>query len=241
MSTPEKKTVFQDGIILWLAYHFFDVLRQISLFQQIRNISKWKWNYDFKKKHPHASKEEHDRAWNEHRPFTSGFLFPELWVLFNILLAITGCILVSRTSCKVLSICFILYAFLRTFELFVYQINVLLFDPIKSGFSKYRIKSATRTVLLLICNMFEYVFWFAIVYIYMYKIHSQNTNSLEILLESSSTLTNIASPNDFADFQNNFSITFIAYIESAIGIFMNIVCLARFISLLPPVQTIDNN
>lgn len=241
MPRSEKKAVFQDGIILWLAYHFFDLLRQISLFQQIRNISNWKWNHDFKRKHPNASKEEHDKEWNEHRPFTSGFLFPELWVIFNILLAIAGCVLVSHTSCKALSVCFIIYAFLRTFELFVYQINVLLFDPIKSGFSKYRIKSATRTVLLLICNMFEYVLWFAIVYIYMYKIHSQNTNSLEILLESSSTLTNIASPNDFADFQNNFSITFIAYIESAIGIFMNIVCLARFISLLPPVQTIDDN
>ena len=102
MAIPNKKSIYQDGIILWLAYHLFDVLRQVSVFQQIRNISKWVWNYQFKKKNPNASKEEHDKAWREHRPFTSGFLFPELWVIGNILLAIVGCLIVAKTSCKVI-------------------------------------------------------------------------------------------------------------------------------------------
>lgn len=52
MAIPNKKSIYQDGIILWLAYHLFDVLRQVSVFQQIRNISKWVWNYQFKKKNP---------------------------------------------------------------------------------------------------------------------------------------------------------------------------------------------
>ena len=33
----------------------------------------------------------------------------------------------------------------------------------------------------------------------------------------------------------------IAYIESVIGVFVNIICLVRFISILPPIKTIDNN
>lgn len=241
MAIPNKKTIYQDGIILWLAYHLFDVLRQVSVFQQIRNISKWVWNYQFKKKNPNASKEEHDNAWRDHRPFTSGFLFPELWVIGNIFLAIVGCLIVAKTSCKVISYIFVVYAFLRTFELFVYQINVLLFDPIKSGIIKYRIKSATRTVLLLICNIFEYILWFSVVYIFMYKAKTPNVDSLRIILESITTLANIASPEEVSDYEKGFDIAMIAYIESVIGIFMNIVCLARFISLLPPVQTIDDN
>lgn len=241
MSSNNNRNILQDGIILWFAYHLFDVLRQISLFQQIRNISKWVWIYRFKKKNPRTSKKEYESAWKEHRPFVFGFLFPELWVIGNILLAIFGCIIVAKTSCQVISFIFVVYAFLRTFELFVYQINVLLFDPIKSGWIKYRIKSATRTVLLLICNIFEYILWFSVVYIFVYKAKNQNIDSLRVILESVTTLANIASPEDFSDYEKGFEITIIAYIESVIGIFMNIICLARFISLLPPVQSIEGN
>lgn len=241
MSTSDTQKRFKDGIILWLAYHSFDWLRQVSVFQQIRNVSKWIWNRKFKKYHPNASQEEYDIEWKEQRPFTFGYLFPELWVIVNMLLAVLGCVVVAKTSSAVISYAFVVYAFLRTFELFVYQVNVLLFDPIKSGLTKYRIKSATRMVLLLICNIFEYVLWFSVVYIFMYKTKGQNVDSLKIIFESISTVTNISSPNEFADFEKGFDITLIAYIESVIGIFMNIVCLARFISLLPTVQTIDEN
>lgn len=221
MTKQEKR--FKDGIILWMAYHLFDWLRQVSVFQQMRNISRWAWNHKFKKDHPHASKEEHEDTWREHRPFVYGYLFPELWVLFNIFLAIFGCFILAKTSSKVISCFFIVYAFLRTFELFVYQINVLLFDPIRSGLSKYRIKSATRMILLLVCNILEYVLWFSVVYIYMYKAMGQSVNSLRVVFESVSTLANLSSPDDFADFEKGFDITLIAYIESVIGIFMNIV------------------
>lgn len=242
MLIPNKKTILQDGIILWCAYHFFDVLRQISVFQQIRNVSKWIWELKFKKKHPNAAKSEHDTAWKDNRPFAFGYLFPELWVIFNILLSLVGYFIVTY-SMTYHAICsfFLIYAFIRTFEIFVYQINVLLFDPIKSGIAKYRIKSATRTVLLLMCNILEYVLWFSVVYLCMYKAKTPDVDSVKVVLESISTLANIASPNELSNNEIGVNITLIAHIESAIGIFMNIVCLARFISLLPPVQTIDEN
>jgi hypothetical protein len=75
----------------------------------------------------------------------------------------------------------------------------------------------------------------------MYKAKGQSVDSIKIVFESISTLTTISSPNEFSDFEKGIDITLIAYIESVIGIFMNIVCLARFISMLPPVQTIDEN
>ena len=158
-----------------------------------------------------------------------------------LLLSVIGCVVVVKTSSEIISFIFVVYAILRTFELFVYQINVLLFDPIKVGFSKYRLKSATRIVLLLMCNIFEYIFWFSVVYIFMYKAKTQNVDSVKVVLESVSTIANITSPVEFTDFDKGFDIAIIAYVESAIGIFMNIICLARFISLLPPVKTIDEN
>ena len=74
-----------------------------------------------------------------------------------------------------------------------------------------------------------------------YKTYNQNIDSLRVILESVTTLANIASPEDFSDYEKGFEITIIAHIESVIGIFMNIICLARFISLLPPIQSIDKN
>lgn len=237
MAPIKKSNIAQDGIILWGAYHLFDILRQVSIFQQIRNISKWIWNRNYKKQFPKASTEERSIYWKEHCPFTARFLFPEIWVLINITLAIIGYFTVRKETAEWICWVFCIFAIFRTFELFVYQINVLLFDPIKKGRSKYKIKSATRTVLLLICNIFEYILWFSVVYLFMYRGQESDVDRLHIVMESVSTLANIASPEDF----KNADIVFVAYIESVIGIFMNIVCLARFISLLPPVQTIDEN
>ena len=52
-----------DGFILWTAYHLFNTLRQVSLFQQIRNISRLLWKKKYKHSHPDASKEDMDNAW----------------------------------------------------------------------------------------------------------------------------------------------------------------------------------
>lgn len=68
-----------------------------------------------------------------------------------------------------------------------------------------------------------------------------DVDTVKIILESITTLANIASPNEFSVYDKGIDITLVAHIESVIGIFMNIICLARFISLLPTVKTIDNN
>lgn len=234
----EKTVSIKDGPILWGTYNIFNLLREVSVFQQIRNISKWLWERKYKKKHPQASKEEHDKAWIENRPFILGYLFPEIWVISNILLACIGCILVAKSSCDIIKWCFLVYAFLRTLEIFVYQINVLLFDPIKTS-TTYKIKSATRTVLLLICNILEYILWFSVVYIFIYRLNNPDINTTKIIFESITTLANISSPNEFFESEKELELIFVAHIESVIGIFINIICLARFISLLPPVESID--
>lgn len=238
-----KKNIVKvkEGIILYATYHLFDFLRQISLFQQIRNLSKCKWEWIFWKNNSTASKREHYIAWKTNPPFVFSSLFSEIWVLSNILFSIIGCILVANISCDILSCVFLFYAVFRTFEIFVYQINVLLFDPIKCGISKYRIKSATRTVILLVCNIIEYILWFSVVYIFLYKTKNPDYDTMRLVLESTTTLANITSPEDFSVYEKGIDVALVVHVESVIGIFMNIICLARFISLLPPVKTIDNN
>jgi hypothetical protein len=78
MSTENKKKSDclprignDDGFVLWTVYHLFDALRQVSLFQQIRNISGLLWKKKFKHAHPDASKKDMDNAWMTNRPFVT--------------------------------------------------------------------------------------------------------------------------------------------------------------------------
>jgi hypothetical protein len=128
------------------------------------------------------------------------------------------------------------YALLRIVEMLVYQVNVLLFDPIKGGAS-YRIKSATRMIILLMCNIMEYIGWFALVYICASTSHNHDVSSFTMLLNSMMVFVNNMNPGELSD----SLVVSVAYFESVLGFFMTLVCVARFISLLPVIQTIDNN
>ncbi len=239
--TDFLKKIQDDGIVLWGAYYLFDILREVSVFQQIRRLSAWRWKAKFKKEHPKATPLEQASAWEEKKPFTHCYIFPELWALSHILLAFLGCLIMAKYECVVIKYCLLFYGIARMFELFVYQVNVLLFDPIKSRLKRhtYRIKSATRTILLLICNIIEYVLWFSVVYIFIFRQSYQDVDGFRIILESVTTLANIASPEDISKYEDFMEIAIIAYVESVVGVFLNIICLARFISLLPSVETVD--
>lgn len=221
MAKKNSPVDIKDSLILWIAYNFFDLMRQFSIFQQIRNIDNLIWNRKFKNKFP--------------RPLTSNYLFPELWVIMNVILSFAFCLILPLFP-HWAKVTLTVYAFLRIVEMLVYQVNVLLFDPIKGGAS-YRIKSATRMIILLMCNIMEYIGWFALVYICASISNNQDVSSLTMLLNSMMVFVNNMNPGELSD----SLVVSIAYFESVVGFFMTLVCVARFISLLPVIQTIDNN
>ena len=244
MSTENKKKSDclprignDDGFVLWTVYHLFDTLRQVSLFQQIRNFSRLLWKEKFKHAHSDASEEDMENAWKTSRPFVTKYLFSEIWVVSHLLLGILCILIMVYTPYLWLGYIVLGYAMLRSFEIFVYHVNVLLFDPLQVGVDNYRIKSATRMIILLFCNIAEYVLWFSAIYIVVFRLDNEDIMGKHVLTRSIMTLANISDPNEYI----NWKIAIVANIESIIGIFMNIVCLARFISILPSVQTVDTN
>lgn len=88
-------------------------------------------------------------------------------------------------------------------------------------------KVSNKNSVFLICNIIEYILWFSVVYIFVNKAKNQNTDSQRVILKSIATLANIASPEDFSDYEKGIEITIIAY--------------KGFISLLPPIQSMDKN
>lgn len=234
----KSQVSIKDGLVLYTLYHLFDILRQVSCFQQIRNISNCIWKFQHRHELELCDEEQRKQLYQQTRPFTLSYLFPELWVVGNLFCGIIIYLCITNEIFpQWLKVVCAICAFLRTFEIFVYQVNVLLFDAIKSGYSSYQIKSATRMLCLLIINMFEYVIGFSIIYaVLLDNVPLQPT--LYLFSRSLFWFFNLDAPNP--DCTSVLALT-MAHIEAIMGVFMNLICIGRFISLLPTVNTIDNH
>jgi hypothetical protein len=136
----------------------------------------------------------------------------------------------------------ILWGVIRVFEVFIYQINVLLFDEYrtKKANGLYAIQSYRRIVILLLHNYIEIIFWFALFYRnigYAFETGGADLNQILVSLNFSFfTMTTFGitsiSPKD------NFGII-VNFLQSIIGLFMALLILSRFISLIPPPETLD--
>lgn len=222
----KKKFInMKEGFIVQVFYLLFYFLERVSLFYWIRAIARKKKN-----------------------DFITSYTFPEIWAVSNPIFAVAVSLPLIRSSeNKVIVYILGIYAAFRVLELFVYQINVLFFHQLNNIFlettvsntkqeetPEYKIKSAIRIVILLIINMIEYVIQFTVMYTAINAIY--NDNQIEIgLIKSFQLFMNMTEISGVTD----SNIIFIIYIEIIIGIFMNIICLARFLGMLPEVKSMD--
>ena len=234
------ETFKKNGFIVAGACAVFNALRQVSLFQQVRNIAQWLWTLRHQNELKGATEDERRQLFSASRPFTHTYVFPELWVIGNIICGMAVyALMASHHMPRVLGWIFVILAILRAFEIMVYHVNVLLFDPLiaTNNNQQYAIKSATRMLLLLLCNMLEYVLCFSIVYVFFLPDIMTTTFWQPLALSISAFLNigieglNVPSP----------ALVRVIHAESILGIFMNLICIARFINMLPSVNTIDKN
>ncbi len=233
-------TFKKNGFIVAGACYVFNVLRQVSLFQQVRNISHWLWMLRHKNELKGKSEDEQRQLFAANRPITHTYVFPELWVIGNIVcgMAVYALMAVNHMP-RAIGWIFVILAILRAFEIMVYHVNVLLFDPLiaSNNNQQYAIKSATRMLLLLLCNMLEYVICFSLVYVF-FQPDIMSANFWQPLSLSISAFLNINIENMEV---HSSALIKVIHIESILGIFMNLICIARFINMLPSVNTIDKN
>lgn len=219
-----------EGFVVQTLFIIFYLLERISLFYWIRELSVRR-----------AEKK------NVENPFVKSYIFPEIWAVGNIVIAIVSHYLAIHTSWKWVLYILIGYAIERTFEMFVYQVNVLFFHRMNSIFlepddkkkrtstkvstEEYVIKSSTRMVIMLIFNMVEYVLQFAVIFAAIGSLQQDPTMHIS-LLESFQVFMSLGG----LEVYSSGILMTVAYIESIIGIFMNILCLARFVGILPEVR-----
>lgn len=207
-----------SGIILPFWNYIFEKLEKFSLFYAIRYI------------------------YNKRTDKSLAYVFVESWVLVHIVLAFFSSVMIFNHLLMPISLGIVIYGMLRTFEIIIYQINVILFHPYRAKLKgePYKIKSATRMVVILFHNFFEIIFWYASAYIAL-------TRFTGIALADSWFYYIKMSILCFATFDTTLIfdhgvariISNIAFFEVMSGVIMTIISLARFIGLLPEVDSID--
>lgn len=139
-----------------------------------------------------------------------------------------------------------LYATFRIFEVFVYQVNVLLFDQYRAEKQNksYVIRGYRRMVLLLIHNYFELVCWFGVLYIYLIRssdiVVAAVATDLTIVRVFRESLLMMVS---FQPEKNDAGSTLGVYLlttHSVVGLVMTIMVFARFLALLPPPKSLED-
>ncbi len=175
-------------------------------------------------------------------PIRKSYLFVDGWVLFNLLTSITVSIVSKPGSSNLWIIMAIIYGGIRVLEIFIYQINVLLFDEYrtrKAG-KTYVLRSFRRTVILLLHNYIEIIFWFTLFYRHTSWAFENNNASLESFLISLNFSFVTMTSFGYNSIQLNEPLGYIlTLIQSTIGLSMALLILARFISLIPPPRTSD--
>jgi len=178
------------------------------------------------------------------RPSIVSARFVDAWVLGHLLLAIVSvAAITSLPPHHPIAFALVGYGTLRVIEIAAYQVNVLLFDEyraVKAG-KPYELHGYRRIVLLLLHNYAEIIFWLGCTYTvladdYVHKWDSGAHTTLGAIYSSFITMTTFG---DFDLLPKSDLAAIILLFHATVGLFMTLLSLARFISLIPAPKTRD--
>ena len=210
-----------NGFIVPIAFFVFNNLKRISLFPMFKKILSMIFGSEW---------------------CSSNYIIPELWVLINLILAYLGKWLINSNGSVTCAYIFLFTSSFRIFTMLIYQINVLFFDRYEQWYlyppqdeyvDNYKIQSGTRIIILLLINMFEYIMHFTVIYVALNCIMGNSIGQITII-DSFELFFNM---RDLSLFKEN-GIFIYAYSEICVGMFMNVLCIARMLNLLPNVGTV---
>lgn len=174
------------------------------------------------------------------------YTFVDIWVVSHVLLSLILSLLVYQfIRIDFILVILSIYAALRIFEIIIYQINVLLFDPYRARKQQreYYIKSPTRMVILLLHNYLEIIIWFSMIVLSLLVISGDDLSYTWFHYLKSSILCFATLNQDSVIVLSSKGIqiiSIIAFFEFIAGLIMTTITLARFIGLLPAVKFRDD-
>jgi hypothetical protein len=163
----------------------------------------------------------------------------ETWVVAHTALALFAALLAHAGVASTLVTVLLVYGGFRVFEIVVTQVNVLLFDEWRARRAgrSYSLRGYRRILILLLHNYAEVVFWFVAALV------SFNRWSWLVLDDPSFSATFRATLLSMVAFSTEGVRPLGRYagvlltLQSLVGVFMTVLTLARFLSLMPTPAT----
>jgi len=210
---PMEPSFGRDGFIVGFWDKVFGGLRWLSVFSLVRKLI------------PRRAR---------------SYWFVDAWVLSNFISAMVVWAMFSAFPFWLAWVC-IGYGILRVLEIVVYQVNVLLFDPIRARRNKkpYAVRGYRRLLLLSLHNYAEVALWFACFYRHAGNLghcRACAKTAVEFLYFSLATISTVGY-GDIHPLDDNSRVLAIA--EMGIGLFMGLIILARIVSCLPNAPSLE--
>lgn len=178
--------------------------------------------------------------------YTAGYEFVDVWVLLNGFAAVLSSVLIYKYGGQYLWLGIVcsIYGAERIFEIIVYQIYVVLFEPFEGGYLKpdYHIKSAQRMLLLLVHNYVEVMFWYTSIMLTLLYVNGGSPNGSWVRYVANQILCILTLDKGRIDLLNNNVLKVLdglAFWEVVTGAIMTMISIARFLGMLPAVAEAD--
>ena len=175
-------------------------------------------------------------------PAVRNYDFTDKWVLGNTVLAFVLLSISYPSGVKLWEWPILIYAAWRTLSILVYLINVVLFDPYRKSIDNkpYFLLSSRRSVIHVILNYLEILVWFAIFYRNFNCCFNERVIQLNTFSGSFYHSVVTMSTLGYGDITPDTTIGICLIIaQTLIGLFMILLVLARFMSMLYKPKSIE--
>ena len=169
------------------------------------------------------------------KPVTERFV--DGWVIGHLVFSVAALFVAAIYGQSWFCVALAFYGFARTFEIVIYQANVMLFDEYRANRDgqEYFLDGYRRMVVLLIHNYFEIIFWLACSYTVFADQYIKNWEAGEgtVIGGIYSSFITMTTFGEFDLTPISIPGAIILMFHATVGLFMTLLSLARFIALLP--------
>ena len=182
--------------------------------------------------------------WIPRHPKEGYNFFVEVYALANVLLSIVLLLICSAPSIRLLEALAIIWGAIHIFEVIIKRITEVLFEgytEAKKG-GTYVVHGFLRKMILSLYNYVEIIFWFALFYRnFDWAFETGKTTLDSFLVSLNFSFVTMTTFGYSAIFPKETLGIILTLIQSVIGLLMVLLILARFISLLPPIQDLGES
>jgi hypothetical protein len=170
------------------------------------------------------------------KAFTISWLFVDVWVICWLLAAIAGYFIAAFDLWGMFQFLILWLGATRVLEITTFHLGELL----GASSASRSLRSYRRSLVLLIFNYVEIIFWFATLYLSLHNLGWLDAGfapALAALKESVGLM--VANSSNLLDLKSNVLPLAAGTLQSMVGLFVTTVVAARLISLLPTPGTLD--